>query len=243
MWKTMFPQSSERSKKETLEQMESTQDQAVGVRQMIEEKQEEKTRMKTDENVNKTQQLKEVNHEVVEDLSNETSSTKPKVPRSETSLNEEELTGGKTEEVSDLTQHNQTIDEIVETEVVAVCPTTQKANDSKDKEVFPHEMEREFLISVDEWELYMLGEALKSLMRGNVERMKRVAADEVVQLRQENQRLAYLMQQFEVKRLGKKQALKQMVNRLSLQLDEAQTDQEVQFILDHLNRLTEIFEF
>lgn len=243
MWKTMFPQSSERSKKETLERMESTQDQAVGVRQMIEEKQEEKTRMKTDENVNKTQQLKEVNHEVVEDLSNETSSTKPKVPRSETSLNEEELTGGKTEEVSDLTQHNQTIDEIVETEVVAVCPTTQKANDSKDKEVFPHEMEREFLISVDEWELYMLGEALKSLMRGNVERMKRVAADEVVQLRQENQRLAYLMQQFEVKRLGKKQALKQMVNRLSLQLDEAQTDQEVQFILDHLNRLTEIFEF
>lgn len=215
MWKTVFPQSSDRSKKETFDRIESTKNQAVGICKMFEEKQEEKMMMKTDEIIDTTQQLNEINQKPSEEISSELASTEVETHGSKPSLSDEEVSIRKTEEMPPLTQRTQSITEV---------------------------MEQEFLISVDEWELYMLGEALKSLMKANVEQMKHVAADEVVQIRQENQRLAYLMQQFEVKRLGKKQALKQMVNRLSLQLDEAQTEQDVHLVLKHLNRLTEIFE-
>lgn len=99
-----------------------------------------------------------------------------------------------------------------------------------------------FNLEVDEWELFMLTEALKLLIKDNESRFYQLALDEEIQIRQENQRLAFLIQQFEIKRLGKKRALKQMMNRLYLQLDEAQTEQDLDLVLTHLTRLAEVFE-
>ena len=105
-----------------------------------------------------------------------------------------------------------------------------------------NEDESPFALKVDEWELYMLTEGLKLLIKDNEARFHQLALDEEIQVRQENQRLAFLIQQFEIKRLGKKRALKQLMTRLSLQLDEAKTDQDLTSILTHLVRLAEMFE-
>lgn len=103
-------------------------------------------------------------------------------------------------------------------------------------------IEKEFDLVVDEWELLKLGEALQVLIQANEHLMKRCAADEQVQLIQENRRLAYLHQQFEVKRLGKKQALKQLLHQLSFEVDEIKNEEEMSRFFNQLNQVMEVFE-